>query len=1036
MRTATLPLALALTLAVIGWFFQSHALGDDHGHTHAEKSAQQADQTAESWKRLLATVKLGKADRALLEELRPFLNPDDYLALEPGQQKTLLRYAENRLKSDTPIARCWSPQTPPHLLFAFHAVEEAARTSVLPGEAPRKARQFLRRWGHSASNGPGQNVQGRPITLTWSIVPDGTPIPSDPSIGDSSDPSDLRARLAEIYGGDTGPPENQPWFPLFRDLFAAISAHTGIHYSYEETDDGQQISPLYHGRLGDRGDIRLGGHKIDGNGSTIAYNYFPDNGDMIIDTDDNWFENISNNSVLLANTIAHEHGHGIGLEHVCPINQTKLLEPFINTAFRGMQFDEIYTLQRWYGDPFEQHGSARDNDSIPSAKSLPVSIGSPFEFAWLSIDDDSDVDYYSIVLPPRSQLTARVIPTSALYLEGAQSPLGACVNETPFDSSSNHDLTLELLNRNSSVITSASGNPAGEPEEILSFGVPAGGNYYLRVKGGSSDSAQLYRLEVAINAPAVSIALQNHSIVAESHSPANKMVEPGETIQLEIELVNNGTLNVMNVQATLNGPPGFTGFTPVQSYGTLAPGAHESSSFVFALQGNCGDAMPLQLFVTADGGYAKTIPIRMTLGTVTSLFKERFDLTGGLSLPVGWTTSNTGAGSAWNLSTQELDTPAYSIFAADVEYLGTSTLTAPAATLGPLGGTLRFRHNFDTEASLFNPMVGFDGGVLEMSIAGEAWEDILAAGATFTQGAYTHTMSAAYQNPLPNRRGWSGHSGGWITTEVDLPPSLGEASVQFRWRFGHDTSAAEVGWFLDTIELTSASCDHTSPVVHLVVDDDTASEWAPLDRAHLTISTNLPPLSDLAILLLNAGTATLGQDATGLNNITLHSGETSVQVEVLAVTDSAIEGDETLLLSLDPAGGLLLEGAPPAAITISDPPYGTWAAQIFGLGTASGPLDDFDLDGALNLEEYAWHTDATSASSRPIPTYHQDGDFLRAAVPFSTLPGDVFLRAEASSDLKNWSPAGVETLADGFRVPIQRASQRYLRVLSDLISPP
>ena len=120
MRTATLPLTFAR--AVIGWFFQSHALGDDHGHTHVEKSHQQANQTAESWMRLFATVKLGKADRALLEELRPFLDPDDYLALEPGQQKALLRYAENRLRSDTPIARCWSPQTPPHLFSAFHAV--------------------------------------------------------------------------------------------------------------------------------------------------------------------------------------------------------------------------------------------------------------------------------------------------------------------------------------------------------------------------------------------------------------------------------------------------------------------------------------------------------------------------------------------------------------------------------------------------------------------------------------------------------------------------------------------------------------------------------------------------------------------------------------------------------------------------------------------------------------------------------------------------------------------------------------------------
>ncbi|MDP7106989.1 MAG: hypothetical protein QGH41_07930, partial [Roseibacillus sp.] len=178
------------------------------------------------WKPLLRASSLSTRDRAIVGYLRPWLAPTDYLALDTDRRKQLLRYADNRLFSDTPLARCWSPDTPLHVLFAYHAVEEAAHAI----KNHRKANQFFARWSRTATNGSGQNVQGRPVTLTWSIVPDGTPIASDPGIGDSDDPSSLRGRLADLYGGNGGAPEDQPWFPLFRDLFEAIGAQTGITY--------------------------------------------------------------------------------------------------------------------------------------------------------------------------------------------------------------------------------------------------------------------------------------------------------------------------------------------------------------------------------------------------------------------------------------------------------------------------------------------------------------------------------------------------------------------------------------------------------------------------------------------------------------------------------------------------------------------------------------------------------------------------------------------------------------------------------------
>ena len=307
MRFPLIPAAIA-ALAALWTLHPAAGAGDDL----------RGDKKDEAAMKILAAAGLGDEFRSTAEKLAPFLNLDIYRALAPRQRTLLLRYARNRIEGADPLARCWAPDTDEEILIAYHAVEEAARVKdSAPRKAggeppPQPARQFFRRWSNTATDGSGQGLQGRPITLTWSIVPDGTPIPSDPSIGDSNDPSDLRARMTEIYGQRPGPLLNQPWVQAFQAAFNNISAQTGIRYVYEPNDDGRPLGITNPGRRGIRGDIRIGGHDIDGNASTLAYNFFPNNGDMVIDTNDNWFTNTNNNSIRLRNAMEHEHGHGLG----------------------------------------------------------------------------------------------------------------------------------------------------------------------------------------------------------------------------------------------------------------------------------------------------------------------------------------------------------------------------------------------------------------------------------------------------------------------------------------------------------------------------------------------------------------------------------------------------------------------------------------------------------------------------------------------------------------------------------------------------
>ena len=195
-------------------------------------------------------------------------------------------------------------------------------------------------------------AQGDATTLTWSFVPDGTAILQGCNVpGESTAGSDFIAFFDQQFGAGPGGTDltQRPWFVHFQVVFDRWEELTGITYIYEPNDDGSGYggNGAAPGVLGTRGDVRIGGHPLDGNSSVLACNYFPNSGDMIIDTDDNFYN--SGNILAVRNTISHEHGHGIGFAHSCPVNQTKLMEPFVSIAFDGPQEDDILAGNRQYG---------------------------------------------------------------------------------------------------------------------------------------------------------------------------------------------------------------------------------------------------------------------------------------------------------------------------------------------------------------------------------------------------------------------------------------------------------------------------------------------------------------------------------------------------------------------------------------------------------------------------------------------------------------------------------------------------------------
>lgn len=373
------------------------------------------------------------------------------------------------------------------------------------------------RWTRTATN-PNTGGQGDPITLRWGIVADGTSISAGTGAPEVVSGSILRSFLDSQFGAGPGGSDltQRPWFSLFSSSFNRWSQLAGLSYVYEPNDDGVQIngstSTSFQGVVGVRGDVRIGGHSIDGQaGSNIlAYNYFPDGGEMVIDTDNTSFYVPTGTGPLgTRNVIMHEHGHGLGFNHVESNNSTQLMEPFVSVAFDGPQLDDVLAVQRNYGDAREK---GNGNDTAASADSLGTFVGAgsasvgtngattfvaPTDADFLSIDDESDTDLFSFTVLPGSQVTLTLDPKGPTYNQGPQGS-GAAGTQTSFNASLQNDLTLSLIGSDGTTVLDFANAFGLGGTETLSEVLLLGGTYYAKIAGLTVDTIQLYQLDLAV----------------------------------------------------------------------------------------------------------------------------------------------------------------------------------------------------------------------------------------------------------------------------------------------------------------------------------------------------------------------------------------------------------------------------------------------------------------------------------------------------------------------------------------------------------
>ncbi len=294
----------------------------------------------------------------------------------------------------------------------------------------------------------------------------------------------------------------------------------------------------------------------------------------------------------------------------------------------------------------------------------------------------------------------------------------------------------------------------------------------------------------------------------------NGILDPGETVTVSFGVQNVGTGGcTVALNGALQATGGVTNPPPAQNYGAVCTGAGVVfRDFTFTVDPSlpCGTPVTASLVMTDGITNYGTLTYTFNTGSPVVSFGENFD--GGATLPAGWTTSASGAELPWVISMVSPSSAPNDAFAPDQNAVGNTELVTPSIAIPAGGAQLTFKNLYNMEASGGN---FYDGMVLEISINGGAFTDIITAGGSFVAGGYTGTIASGFSSPIAGRPAWSGLSGGtttaptYNTSTVNLPAAAAGQSIKLKWRAATDSSVAATGAAgvrIDDISITSSRC--------------------------------------------------------------------------------------------------------------------------------------------------------------------------------------------------------------------------------------
>jgi len=366
---------------------------------------------------------------------------------------------------------------------------------------------------------------------------------------------------------------------------------------------------------------------------------------------------------------------------------------------------------------------------------------------------------------------------------------------------------------------------------------------------------------------AAAITNAGWTLLAESATPTNGAIDPGETVTVNFTLQNQGNLATTNLVATLLASTNLLAPSGAQTFGALAAaGGAANKSFAFTAAGTCGSSIVATLQLQDGTNNLGTVSFTLPLGSVSTnrvqTFAQNFDGVAAPALPAGWTTTNiTGTVNNWATTTAVSDTSPNSVFVADVASTSENALVSPVISITVTNAQLSFRHKYSFDYHSGSSHAYRDGGVLEIKIGPNGFTDIVSAGGSFVAGGYNNVINTSNNNPLNGRSAWVGIYNFWQTVTVTLPASAVGQNIQLRWNCATDSSntgigTGAVGWYVDSVVITNIILTpNCSPVfTDLAVSQSLATNslTAGQNLVYTLTITNLGPQAAANVMLTDA----------------------------------------------------------------------------------------------------------------------------------------------------------------------------------------